>query len=597
MDRCQAGFREDRAVLKFPELTSEQVRAYVSQRFPDLHESGGWYRGPCPIHNGSRESFGIEIETGAAKCFSECDRGWDIYGLEAELTDRQGRDLLESVAELVGLHLEERSSPEGGRKSDPPPRNRPPAAAAATERAPKVPLHERIVDCYDYRDATGRLVYQQVRLENPKDFRVRRPVEGNWCWSIGAGKFVQRSGGDWFKAKPGEEGAVELPELSRIPYRLENVLEEPTVVICEGEKDAEAVTALGLCGTTTGAWASWNADCAKYFAGKRVAILPDADTDGWKYAANVARDLAPIADAVKVVFLPGLKNQLASKGDKLVSGEDVSDWISRGGDRAQLIGLIKSRSIDVRRPDEAERILTGPIDMSWADELPRFSDLRWREREWLTTELIPLGHFCYVVGASGSLKTTWVTDLCRTVATGGMFANAYRSRKLPILTLDLENGEAELADMRKRIGANGLQAENWRFWGMFHREEPPSIDDPRILEWARQEKGLIVFDSLVRFHDGSEKDNDELKLTNKKFRALTNVGATVIVIHHAGKSEESKYRGGTEIRAGADTMISIVRDDNEPTRVRVEHLKIRGAKEQRGMVFDLGEEGFDAGAF
>jgi putative DNA primase/helicase len=126
----------------------------------------------------------------------------------------------------------------------------------------------RIVATYDYRAADGELVFQVVRYE-PKDFRQRRPNgKGGWIWKLG-----------------------DVPPL---PYRLPELLgaSAAEVLICEGEKDAGNVAALGLAATCNpGGAGKWPDGFGRYFAGRHVVILPDADEAGRKHARDVVRKL------------------------------------------------------------------------------------------------------------------------------------------------------------------------------------------------------------------------------------------------------------------------------------------------------------------
>ncbi len=67
-----------------------------------------------------------------------------------------------------------------------------------------------------------------------------------------------------------------------------------------------------------------------HFRGKLVAILPANDVTGRRHAQLFAGRLAGIAEAVKVIELPGLP----------VSG-DVCDWIAQGGTAASLAKLVQ----------------------------------------------------------------------------------------------------------------------------------------------------------------------------------------------------------------------------------------------------------------
>ena len=148
----------------------------------------------------------------------------------------------------------------------------------------------------------------------PKGFRQRRPDRtGGWTWST---KGVER-----------------------VLYRLPELLaadRDETVFICEGEKDADNLAALGLVTTTApGGAGKWGqVSDLSALAGRRVVALPDNDSgqQGLRHCKDVAASLATIASSVKVLSLPGLAP----------TGEDVSDWIGHGGTAARLIELARA---------------------------------------------------------------------------------------------------------------------------------------------------------------------------------------------------------------------------------------------------------------
>ena len=107
-------------------------------------------------------------------------------------------------------------------------------------------------------------------------------------------------------------------------YRLSELHGPGRVFFAEGEKDANALAALGLPSTTTpGGAAAWRDDYADQLAAagvNEVIVLPDNDGPGREYATTVAAALTARGIRVRVLALPGL----AEKGD-------VSDWIAAGG--------------------------------------------------------------------------------------------------------------------------------------------------------------------------------------------------------------------------------------------------------------------------
>jgi len=89
-----------------------------------------------------------------------------------------------------------------------------------------------------------------------------------------------------------------------------------------------------------------------------------------------------------------------------------------------------------------------------------------------------------------------------------------------------------------------------------------------VINFARQFRGLIIYDSLIEFHPGSEQSSTETRAFMRQFRALANIGATVVVLHHTGKAETAKlYRGSSDIKAVVDTAYLLQKDSGKPERL------------------------------
>jgi hypothetical protein len=174
-------------------------------------------------------------------------------------------------------------------------------------------FHERwsarkshIVTTYPYHDERGDLLYEVVRFE-PKSFAMRRPDgAGGWVWNMNGVRLVA--------------------------YRLPDLQGHETVFVVEGEKDADALAAVGLPATTS-AWGagSWKDRYAGQLVAagvQRVVILPDNDDIGRDYARAVEHSCRRARLDVTVLHLPGLPAKA-----------DVSDWLATGHDVEELLAL------------------------------------------------------------------------------------------------------------------------------------------------------------------------------------------------------------------------------------------------------------------
>ena len=160
---------------------------------------------------------------------------------------------------------------------------------------------------YDYPDEAGTLLYQTVRKE-PKGFFQRRPDgKGGWITNLNGTRRV----------------------LYRLPD-LVNADKARTVLIVEGEKDADALAAIGELATCNPQGAGkWRDEYSETLKGRRCVILPDNDEPGERHAIAVGDNLAKHGIDAYILRLPGLPE----KGD-------VSDWLAQGNTTEDLYALV-----------------------------------------------------------------------------------------------------------------------------------------------------------------------------------------------------------------------------------------------------------------
>ena len=146
------------------------------------------------------------------------------------------------------------------------------------------------------------------------------------CEDAGTGKPtktyrpVHLTSGGWLRGDPP----------SPLPlYRLPDLADARAVYVCEGEKTADKVRALGLVATTSahGAQSPHKTDWSP-LAGKSVVILPDHDAPGESYAQAVATILARLnpLPRVKILHLADLWRTDAP----IPEGGDIIEWIADG---------------------------------------------------------------------------------------------------------------------------------------------------------------------------------------------------------------------------------------------------------------------------
>ncbi|MEX2371197.1 MAG: hypothetical protein WD578_09345, partial [Bacteroidales bacterium] len=175
------------------------------------------------------------------------------------------------------------------------------------------PAKQTILDVYEYFNEDEEYLFEAVRFA-PKNFRYRRKDPNNpseWIYNING--------------------------VSRVLYNLPNILKAITnnepILIVEGEKDVDnAKRKLQIQATTNPLGAGkWKIEYSQYLKNANIIIIPDNDEAGKKHALEIANSVCGIAKSTKLLTLP----ELAPK-------EDLSDWITRGKTKKDLLDLIVS---------------------------------------------------------------------------------------------------------------------------------------------------------------------------------------------------------------------------------------------------------------
>jgi hypothetical protein len=269
-------------------------------------------------------------------------------------------------------------------------------------------------------------------------------------------------------------------------------------------------------------------------------------------------------------------------------GSEITETIPLPENEAKVLGARVSTALaagvnpfDPRQNPNHAPFSTLPKDAGikrWAD-VPSIGALPSTARiDWIADDLIPSGAITLLTGESGHYKSWLAMRLAGSAASGGQYLGR-RCKKIPVVYLDKENPVAIVRERAELLGLFDLDDLTYlRYWGGWLEEQPPGLGDFRFLEFARAAKPLMIFDSLIRFHEGEENSATEMARVMKHLRDIANAGATVVVLHHRSKSETSMYRGSSDIKAGVDVAYQITFDQGTGL-VTVKCFKNRYAKE------------------
>lgn len=280
-----------------------------------------------------------------------------------------------------------------------------------------------------------------------------------------------------------------LNGVERVPYRLPQLLEDPTqrVYVTEGEKDADTLAALGLVSTTLlGGAGKWRDEYARWFRDRDVVVVGDADDPGRAGADVLARHLQGVAASIIKVF-PRVGKDVT---DHIRAGYAVDDLVEEGNGFDEF----------------------GPLDWETYEVPPT---------AWLLEPYVPRGGRVLAYGPKGSLKSLWAMWLGAHVAREGGKV-AYFS--LEMLPSDTARRMKQLSPPKDRFLCF---TQNFRLGSPSHLEK---------LVRGLKDFDLIVIDSWTAARAGMKDSAEQIAELDTTFLLplVKETGAAVLMLDNVG---------------------------------------------------------------
>ena len=403
-------------------------------------------------------------------------------------------------------------------------------------------LDRTIVATYDYHDEQGAPLCQVVRFA-PKDFRQRR-TDGTWS----------------------------LRGVRRVLFGLPALQGQTVAYIVEGEKDVQALQAIGLVATTNmggaGKWRTKYVDQLRAAGIQRVVVLPDNDDPGHQHGESVARSCHGAGLRVTVIELP----DLPPKGD-------VSDWLAAGHTREDLLALVHAAPrfapVDVASSSPEGNSIERPV-------LVRLADVQPEALTWLWPGRLAAGKLALLVGDPG-LGKSWISlDVAARLSAGLAWPDGGSAPAGPVLLLSAEDGLADTIRPRlDALGADVAQVHHLAVLRTAERDRAVQLTDVAALERAIRETHarLMIVDPISAYLGSTDSHRDaEVRGLIAPLAALAErTGAAVLGIMHLAKDRQQPaiYRavGSIAFAAAARLVLAVAADPERDDRRIVAPVK------------------------
>lgn len=536
-------------------LTQDEIVRYWETRLLGQRIPRGRARIPvkCPLHDDRTASATVFLDGNGGFNCNGCRRKGNLFQFEAMLSNCDLAEAERNVASITGARAQSHGA-------------------------------GQLVAVYDYRDASGKILFQKRKYlgKDGKTFRVYR-ADGKGGWQMGIDP---------------EEGE----RTRRVLFHLQEVVTANVILLAEGEKDCETLDALDLfreqgtlrVATATnfeGAWQpgqspKWLDEYSAYCAGKFVFVFEDNDASGQAWGEHVARSVARFARGVKIVRLPGLKE----KGD-------VSDWMETHAAQELTAEMSRAPLWKAEKQQVASQLFVpcSTFVAGAKDDI-----------EWLIEGVMQRGANGFIVAPPKGGKSFVTTDMLLSLALGVPWLRFAIPRPVRCGICSREDNPALTA---------------WRIWHIFAGKKCPDpelidrnlyvnsraqtprlmLDDEAQLQELicavrERELELLFLDVFNVLHGLDENDNTEMrKVLANVSRIQTETGCSVGIIHHFNKMESGsltqRMRGSSALAGFAEWIIGIKMADEE-NKIRCLEFETKASAAPNPIYFQIDSETF-----
>jgi len=362
---------------------------------------------------------------------------------------------------------------------------------------------KRTIDAtYDYVDEAGQLLSQKVRYA-PKDFRQRRPDgSGGWAWKLGDVRRV----------------------LYRLPEVVAGVAAGKTVYVVEGEKDADAIAALGLVATCnpegaseSGKRSKWRPEYSEFLRGAHVVIVADKDEAGRAHARTVAASLAGVAASVRIV--------------EAAEGKDASDHLDAGFTPSEFVDVdVVDAGVSPAEADAEIRVRTPAEVCAVAGDRP----------DWIIFGLVARNAITEIIAKMKTGKTDVILAGVDAILTGDNFLG-HATQRVEVLYLT-EERPPSFADALRRRGMDQRSGLH-----IILRSGTLNMTWPEIVEFVRAYVrangiGLVVIDTLSDWASLAADEENDSSAALEAVRPLQLLAADNVAVW-TGRHSRKGYAG------------------------------------------------------
>jgi len=397
---------------------------------------------------------------------------------------------------------------------------------------PKIHENKKFIEAYSYNDEDGTLRFEKVRYldldTGKKFFRFRRPDPDN------KGKYIYNLNG-----------------ITLVPYRLESWKDKSKILICEGEKDTNALFAATGIETTCAPFGagSWPKELTPWFKNKTVNFCYDIGTE--KAVLSHAEKLLSTAKKISIITLPSEEEHY-----------DLSDYLeeNKGKEKKTILDLYTKHS------------KSYPLYDHYPQFVHTFLSKKIPKRDVFMSSVAERESYTMFAGPKGVGKSSLMLQMAVNMARGTDFLTFTVPHPVRVLFINQEISEAAFQErlrlMKIDPEADPLLKENLMLWTT--TGHPLKITEPKDQKRIRKyihdiSIDHVIYDTLRTTHSYPESKDDKMnEVLDYFFEFMFDLNSGLTLNHHTRKpgkdfvrGDIANIRGSAVLTDRADIVINI----------------------------------------
>ena len=300
-------------------------------------------------------------------------------------------------------------------------------------------------------------------------------------------------------------------------------------------------------------WDDWSSEGYTYPSTEGLRV----QWDSFERRKGSNRKQITMATVLKMV-----KDAASTRPSKAASAQEVSAKVD-----ALVADLVPSEGV------YSPAGYTGRFPVLSADEMSE-----QKTAKWLIKGVVPAADIVTIFGASGSGKSFVVLEMAACIALGVPW-RGHKAEKGRVIIIAAEGSGSYGKRIKALAQYLGISPKDLDIGVIV---VPPNLmEEGDVTDLAASIKAvggvsLIIIDTFAQVTPGANENGaEDMGLALSNVRVLrTTTGATVELVHHAGKDAHRGSRGWSGIRAAVDAELEVTRDEDSGARqIRISKQK------------------------